>query len=261
MHALLTFTLMHDRHLSTAQNTKMSPAEVFHWSQSIVSFRKKLSSAPKEVSERDALLATAVLLGTIAFCHIEAETPEQAWPLKPPSSLDLNWLMMSYGKKEVWKLGLDGNASALQKLMAPTTISSAITPNYRFFTLPPAFISIYGLDPTSASNNNPYHFAASTLADILDINDAITVILKFWTFVSGLHPRYKTLLLEKESKAILLLAYWLAKVCQFPHWWIWRRVSLECQAICIYLERYHQDEFDVQELLGYPKTMSGLVTR
>src|SRR6202022_3727073 len=95
MHAVLSLTLMHDRHLS-ALNTKLSPTEAFHWYQGTALFNSKLSG-PIQPSERDALWAAAALLGTIAIYYVEANTPEEAWPLKSPSSLDLNWLRMSAG--------------------------------------------------------------------------------------------------------------------------------------------------------------------
>jgi hypothetical protein len=103
MHAVLSLTLMHDRHLSTEANTALSPTEAFHWYQGIALFSNKLAG-PIHPSERDALWATSAFLGTTAFYYIEAKTPEEAWPLKPPSSLDLNWLRMSAGKEEIWKI-------------------------------------------------------------------------------------------------------------------------------------------------------------
>ncbi|KAI9644238.1 hypothetical protein NHQ30_007593 [Ciborinia camelliae] len=227
MHALLTFTLMHDRHMSIEHSIRMSPPETFHWRQSISLFSNMLSSGPiGSSSERDALWATSVLLGTIAFCHIEAATPEEAWPLKPPSSLDLNWLMMSYGKSEIWKLRQDKTASVFKTLMAPPYQTLPNSSHIRLETLPQAFLTIFDLHPSSNSDDNPYHLVASLLSDIIDVDDAITVIMKFWTFVSSMHPQFKSLLLQKEPRALLLQAYWLGKVCQFPHWWIWRRVSV-----------------------------------
>ncbi|KAF7916947.1 uncharacterized protein EAE98_010378 [Botrytis deweyae] len=261
MHALLTFTLMHDRHISIEHSIRMSSREAFHWCQSVSLFSKKLASgAIESSSERDALWATSVLLGIIAFCNIEAASPEEAWPLKPPSSLDLNWLTMSYGKSEIWKLGLDQSASAFKTLMAPPFETLSQFSYIRLETLPQAFVTLLNLYPSSKPHDNPYHLAASLLSDIIDLDDPITVILKFWTFVSSMHPQYKRLLLQKEPRVLLLQAYWLGKVCQFPHWWIWRRVSLECQAICIYLETFHKHELDIQTLLVYPKMVSGLTS-
>jgi hypothetical protein len=257
MHALLTFTLMHDRFMGDPRNSKMSSTEMYHWYQGIALFSNELSSSPPESSAQDALYATSILLGMITFANIEADTPKEAWPLIPASSMDLNWLTMSWGKQEVWKLGMDRNASAFKELLGPPMpVNFSSATEARLQSLPRDFRSLYGLGATSTVDNNPYHLASSILADTMEINDAATVILSFWSFVCTIRPEYKRLLFEKEPKAILLLSWWLAKVCEFPHWWIWRRVSLECQAICIYLERFHGDDFDIVCHLEYPKAMS-----
>ncbi|KAM3065319.1 hypothetical protein ACMFMG_004297 [Clarireedia jacksonii] len=257
MHALLTFTLMHDRFITDPRNFRMSSMETYHWYQSIAIFNNKLRSAPQEPSAQDALYATSVLLGMIAFANIEADTPEDAWPLRPASSMDLNWLTMSWGKQEVWKLGMDRNASAFKALLGPPMpVSFSSATESRLENLPLAFKPLYGLNTTSNVDNNPYHLALSLLADTMNIRDAPTVILLFWSFVCTMRPGYKCLLFQKEPKAILLLSWWLAKVCEFPHWWLWRRVSLECQAICTYLEQFHGDDFDIVCHLEYPKALS-----
>ena len=93
---------MHDRYLSGVPNSKLSTEEAFHWYQSTALFNNKISG-PIDPSERDAAYATRVCLGVITFFYIEAKTPEEAWPLKPPSSSDLNWLSLSEGKKTIWK--------------------------------------------------------------------------------------------------------------------------------------------------------------
>jgi hypothetical protein len=48
---------------------------------------------------------TAVFLGILAMAYVEVPTPEESWPYAPPSPLDLNWLGISEGKKEIWKDG------------------------------------------------------------------------------------------------------------------------------------------------------------
>jgi hypothetical protein len=56
-----------------------------------------------EPSERDALWACAGLLGALSFSSIQAKTPEEAWPLKPSSPSDLEWLKMSEGRRRSGK--------------------------------------------------------------------------------------------------------------------------------------------------------------
>lgn len=262
MHAILSLTLMHDRHLSATPTANLSTTEAFHWYQGTALFNAKLSSGPFQGSERDAVFATAACLGVIAFYYIEAKTPDEAWPLKPPSSLDLNWLVLSDGKRELARVAQPtGEKSAFQTLMpfenTKPRSASATVPGLE--ALPPEFIQLCGLDATSTSDNNPYHAVASDLAKSLHSGCQLTTILSFLSFIMSMPPEYKSLLKQKDPCALLLLAYWFAKMCQYRHWWILGRAALEGQAICIYLQRYYGDEPDIQSLLHFPRMMCGAV--
>lgn len=257
MHGLLALTLMHDRSLSAAPNTNLSTTEAFHWYQGIALFNSKLAS-PIQASERDALYATAAFLGVIAFFYIEAKTPEEAWPLKPPSALDLDWLTLSDGKKEIGKITQPGGGkSVFETLRANDTIKLQLTSSTvpGLEALPSELIQLCGLGNTPIPDNNPYHAVASALAMSLHSDCQPSIILSFLSFISNILPEYKQLLKRKDPCALLLLAYWFAKMCQYPHWWIFRRAALEGQAICIYLQRYHGNEPDIQKLLQFPRKM------
>jgi hypothetical protein len=67
-------------------------------------------------------------------------------------------------------------------------------------------------------------------------------------------PAYASLLACKDARALLLLAYWYAKVSQCQqHWWVVRRAKMECLAICEYLERYHGRDEAVRKFLLSPR--------
>lgn len=255
MHGMLSLTLMHDRYLSATPNTKLSVTEAFHWYQCTALFNVKLAS-PIDPSERDALWVTAVCLGVIAFFYIEAETPEEAWPLKPPSSLDLNWLSLSEGKKELWRNTRTATGKSVFQTLLPFE-NTKPTPGLE--ALPSEFINLCGLDATSTPDNNPYHAVASGLAKSLHSDCKLTTFLSFLSFIMNMCPEYKRLLKRKDPRALLLLAYWFAKMCQYPHWWIIQRAALEGQAICIYLQRYHGNDSDIQKLAQFPSMMCASV--
>ena len=210
---------MHDRYLSGTPNTKLSTIEAFHWYQGTALFNSRLSG-PIDPSERDAVYATAVCLGVIAFYYIEAKTPEEAWPLKPPSSLDLNWLSLSEGKKTLWKVTRPSKEKTVFQTLLPLENTkpkptSSTVPGLE--ALPSEFIQLCGFDATSSPDNNPYYAVASALAKSLHSDCKLTTILSFLTFISSVLPEFKELLRRKDPCALLLLAYWYAKMCQFPH--------------------------------------------
>ena len=256
MHAVLALTLMHDRYLSPTLNSKLSTTEAFHWYQTTAMFNSKLSRTVRD-SERDALWATSVFLGVMTLAQIDARVPEEAWPLKSPGSMDLNWLEMSEGKKAVWKI--------TDPLRVDSVFRPMLLENYSFLhasptavdlvSLPCGFAQLYGLDATSTIENNPYHGTAATLSHSLNSDSMLATVMGFLSVISNMRPEYTRLVKKKDSRALLLLAYWYAKVCQFHLWWLSRRALLECQAICIYLQKYHRDESEIQELLQFPQRM------
>ncbi|EGE79763.2 hypothetical protein BDDG_02704 [Blastomyces dermatitidis ATCC 18188] len=116
LHMVLTMTLLHDRYLShfppwprssspSQLHLTSSPKALFHWYLGTILFNTKLAN-PSQIDprERDAIWAASVLLGAITFSFVDASRAEDSWPLKPSSHLDPNWLAISDGKREVWKL-------------------------------------------------------------------------------------------------------------------------------------------------------------
>jgi hypothetical protein len=210
--------------------------------------------------DRDAICATAALLDVIAFALVEASTPEEAWPLKSPGHSDLEWLRMCEGKKTIWKFADPLRYNSVFHTVADE-LRAIVTPtSCEIGGIPSAFIHVYGLNNLLTAENNPYHSTAHDLAPLLHIECVQSNIPRFFSFISHMQPESGMLLEQKDSRALLLLAYWYAKICH-SQWWIARRALLECQATCLYLERYHAGSAVIQELLQFPKMRCELVPR
>jgi hypothetical protein len=261
MHSVHTITAIHDRYLSASASAKRTMTETYHWAQAAAMVNEKLSM-PIQPCDRDALWAAALLFGVIAFASIEASRPEEAWPLKSASSDDLEWLRMSYGKKAVWEhVDPLRNGGVFHEIVdhikQEYLLPLAPKPAPKF--LLSAFVDLCNLDSSSDLEKNPYYAAVQSLAPLLDVECNESTILRFLSYISYMNSEFKYLLEEKDPRAMLLLAYWYAKVCR-SHWWVARRAMLEGQATCIYLERYHGDYAAIQELLRFPKMKLGLIT-
>ncbi|KAH7342456.1 hypothetical protein BKA65DRAFT_457440 [Rhexocercosporidium sp. MPI-PUGE-AT-0058] len=259
VHAILALTLMHDRFLFSPTAT-LSTATAFHWSQSVSLLKNKLS-LPIRPEDRDPLWATAMCLGIISFFYIEATTPEEAWPLKPPCSTDLSWMAMFDGKSDV-EIATEATATTTVSLFNapfPNKMKIAMATKAGLDTLPPEFISLYDLNATSTVPNNPYIPAVRSLAKVLHLNDTLPIILHFLSFVRSMNPAFKELLKEKDSRALLVLAFWFAKLGGTGHWWLVPRAVVEGKAICMFLERECRREMDVDVvvLLGYLRVVFG----
>lgn len=202
---------MHDRYLGSQYSTEQSTAIAFHWSRGASLLNKKLS-ASIEPSERDALWACAGLLGALAFASIQAKTPDEVWRLKSDSPSDLQWLKMSEGKKEVWKITDPLRVDSVFHPMVPDFLhyaspipTSRLKPELQ--KLPYELIQLCKLDDSSIQANNPYLASASFLAQTIDIECKTRNIRVFLCFFGCMHPHFKHLLEQKDPCALMLLAY------------------------------------------------------
>lgn len=241
-----------------------SERESFHWYHGTAIFNNMLFNSIQE-KDKDALWGCGALLGACSIASLDAKSPEEAWPLKPDDLSDLDWLRMSDGKKELWRLvdplregSVWKDVMNYQGQADPEPTSKAVP---ELDMLAPFLTKIYAFDPfttNSSESEDPYHTAASILVRLLELDCNHSTIMYFLSFLGHMDPRFRRLLHEKDPKALLLLAWWYGKMCQYNVWWQSRRMVLEGQAICLYLERFHGDSEDIVRLLDYPKMMTGL---
>ena len=272
MHGVQTLTMLHDRYMSGDTFSKSIIDDIcYHWTQAVSLFNRKLSSRIQD-EDRDPLWAAAALSGIIAFAAVEATEPEDAWPLKPSDHSDLDWLRMSEGKSAVFELTdpmrkesvfhtFLKNYFAKQTQYEPSTIPDfcsrvggpLIGPGIE--QLPWQFIRLYGLD--QPCETNPYYETLHILGKILPMECNQQTLLHFLGFMSHVDISFRTLLEMKDHRALLVWAFWYAKVCNTSLWWMHRRAIVECQAICLYLERNSTDT-TILELLDFPRARCGL---
>lgn len=259
MHIILTVTAAHDRYSSMAPDTsKRSLTEAYHWSRGAALLNKKLSS-PIRPHDRDALWAAAAMLGIASATSIEASTPFEAWPLKPSDPSDLNWLEMSKGKDAIWKATNPLRPDSIFHAMADEYRAlMARPPPSKLEDIPVDFVQLCHLNEPQAQQDNPYFSAVSMLAQLWHVKCTPASMTRYLKFVSFMDPRFRSLLHQKDPRALLILAYWYAPMCE-SLWWMARRALLECQAICLYLEKYHADEAGIQRMLALPKLQCGLL--
>jgi hypothetical protein len=238
LHIMLTLTIMHDRYLGLDLSTKQEIAMSFHWSRGAAILNDKITNGVKQ-SEKDPLWASAVLLATLAFASIEAKTPEETWPLKPSSPTDLDWLKLIEGKKEIWKIADPHRTDSIfypriPKFEAHTRDFSAIEVDLS--GLPAELIIICYIKDTSTTKNNPYLHLVSTLARLNHVPCTPESFGLYISFFGAMDLRFKQLLARKDPAALIILAFWYARVCHLNQWWLLRRANLECRAICSYLK-------------------------
>ncbi|KKP05703.1 hypothetical protein THAR02_02167 [Trichoderma harzianum] len=260
-HFFLALSLLHDAHLSQSplsQSHQVSLA--FHWYHSTAILSHFLSLPSPETtlspSHRDALWICASTLGAASFASIRTQDPSAAWPLADPNpAVDLDWLKMGHGKRAVWNITDPSRPdSVFHNILNQTPMQNPIDPSVIVpNSLPPLFYSLFDLSATSSPETNPYHTACAIISalSVNPINDD-TVIL-FLSFITQIDPSYRSLIEEKDPRALLLLLYWHSLVVPEKRWWLRRRCTVEGKAILMYLERYSSDDGEIMELLKVPK--------
>ena len=94
-----------------------------------------------------------------------------------------------------------------------------------------------------------YYGAVSVLTTLRNTECNNKSMSRFLAFFGCMHPDFRLLLEQKDPHAMLILAFWYAKVSYSRQWWLLRRVTTECQGICMYLARHYALDDRIMELV------------
>ncbi|KAK0736283.1 hypothetical protein B0T21DRAFT_401817 [Apiosordaria backusii] len=269
-HLVLTITLMHERIASSPLiPTPPSVQELYHYAIGSSQLNKLLYSPPSKLTrvQKDAMFIGTILLSCTSFAQIDPSLPLTShWPFVS-SPHDLDWLKICTGKREVQKLA-DTHAadSSLRDisteflLFGPNARVNLLSEQEAIAQLPESLRRLLRLDHEGVSaKTNAYYDAGVVVGRILPLEVSEDNLLVCLVLVSFLPVRFREMLEEKDPKALLLFAWYHAKIGQFGRWWIWRRAMVEGRAIVAYLERYYGGLVGGdEELLGYPKKWCGM---
>lgn len=249
---------MHDGYLG-ANRAESNSREAYYYHNSCAAalFNHKLSSGTFTTADRDAIWTTACLLSNMSSFVIEADNPEQSWPLSQSSSSTLEWLEMQRGMKAIYQLcSITEPGGMFYELLQH--------PKYSFLQykwvedtrdgiedILPEFVTLCSLTPLSNAQNSPYHLAVRALSAIWDMECTQYTVFRFLSFASLMRSEMKELLMKKDAPALVILAYWYTKIFRVHRWWH-NRAVVECAAICIYLRRYHYSNSFIMHMLKFP---------
>ncbi|KAL1860552.1 hypothetical protein Daus18300_009185 [Diaporthe australafricana] len=211
---------------------------------------------------------TSTLIGAIEWSKIEAKSPEEAWPLKDRAPGEPDWLTLSVGKQDVWDFCDPTRAECcFRQLLVKCKIDGVdvdFDPSRLkdggFHHLPSQLLDFLNLTDPLVWDSSPYYRAANIMSQLMPLNYNQRNLLKFTTFLYLMAPEFRELWVNKDPGALILTSYWYAKTLPYQQWWTWKRAILECQAICIFLERYHGGIPHLERLLEFPKRAYGLVS-
>ncbi|EED13367.1 C6 finger domain protein, putative [Talaromyces stipitatus ATCC 10500] len=250
MHAVLAVASAHERYLMSPR--KMLPhrtlSELSHFSQSTTLMRRQLCKLIQP-HDKDALWATAALYNVLLFLAVDAPSLEETWPLKDTSTCDLDWLWMMDAKWTLWNLTDPLRPDSIFRCLADVYADLRIhVPPNGVYDISPSLVKLCSLHEQSSAKSNPYFDAVHAISQLDGPGESRTNLTKVLAFISCMSQPFKSLILSKDARALLLLVLWYSKAGRSV-WWIEMRARVERQAICVYLRRYHGDDAMIQELL------------
>ncbi|RAH64739.1 Zn(II)2Cys6 transcription factor domain-containing protein [Aspergillus aculeatinus CBS 121060] len=256
-HAITTVAYMYQRHTTTPFRLTPDWAEFYHWDRALFGFNRKLSQSPQP-GDKAALLSTSMLLWLLVFCHVDASSPEEAWPLSPNLVSGPTWLRIARGKDEVWRQMPSAPRDSISAALAPVEnnpiMNRPAPPPAPLQGVPASFLRLFDLGTGKQSSDSEavYRSVAVNVAwALFGDRPPLLTILSFVTFLSTMSSNFKLLLLAKDPRALLLLACWYAKIRGLGVWWMTPRTVLEGESICRYLEQGYPEDPDLQKMIVF----------
>ena len=233
MHMVLAVSSGHKRRLlkgigQERSLRKLDLAEFTHWNHGLRLYRTELArqDAPPGPgrSDFDALLAAMFL--TIVFTFA---TEDQSFG-SPAGSRE-----RSFVEQVIIPMASTGGFRALQAVPATPSGDSLWLPVFEAaddenssFTssqpgiegLPSALVQLCELNQWSNSADDPYHKILRHLTPLLVMQSSPSSMNRIFAFGGRLHGTFRPLIERKDSRALLLLSWWLALLHQVDEWWV-----------------------------------------
>ncbi|PGG99003.1 hypothetical protein GX51_06501 [Blastomyces parvus] len=257
MHAVFGLAVTHLRYL-LPYDKSFEIAAGIHWENALKTYRREISK-PIDEHNMDPLMSTCMLLGTIIFSSDECK-PANSWIFSSDPTR-LSWLLGQSGLRYILETI---SMQQLQQSIWFEAFMESDDEDHSFSShapgregLHPGLADLCEIDETTTVESNPYHWPLRMLSPLLPLKPDRHNFGKLITFMGRLEPAYTKLLQEKDPRALLILSYWLGKMCEEDQWWVYHRVSTECFAICMFLE--HNEDPRIVDLLQYPAEKCGYV--
>ncbi|KAJ5272437.1 hypothetical protein N7478_007562 [Penicillium angulare] len=266
LHAALAMAALQDgsSQLLTGATCSEGSRQQYHYHSQCAAalFNERLSKPASKAVDRNAIWTTASLLGNMTSFLMESCDPEMSWPLSSSSAYPFDWLDMHIGMRTLYSLCAPNEPGGLFHSLLQHPTYNVLRDKWIADTrdgiegIPSQFVTLCGLTPMSNAQNSPYHASVRLLAQIWDMESTPHTAFRFLTFISLMSPEMKTLLVQKDTRAMVILAYWYSKMFHV-HYWLHRRAVVGCAAICIYLKRHHCSDYLIMDMLQYPLSKLG----
>jgi hypothetical protein len=267
MHAINGIAADHLCHLlpeskHPIQHGQSQLAGLYHWQKALRMFRDELAAGPNQ-RNMDALMSTVMLICVHQFMFTgSVPDPSTSFIYASPDRREdsLIWLQIHHGFTAM--LAAMGDV-IWGSVWNPVFRDSDITKSFTAILSPETgdethalFLELCEITPASTLGNNAYHEALQFLLALRQLEPSGNRFNKLVTFVAVIEHDFRRLLLQRDKRALLILAYWLAMMSDLGQWWIGLRCKSECLAITTFL--MHDQDKRIRALLRFPARAAGI---
>lgn len=259
MHMILATGTAHIRR-TMPDNNFYRLSESYHWQKCLVLYKKELQSGIGS-HNMDGLISTCILLSALMFSTEDID-PKNSWLFSPDPEA-LNWLEIQSGLRGL--LGAIGTGFHCQSIWWPVFIeardSGETFEDHRPGTvdLHPGLAELCEIGPMTTEETNPYHWPLRMLGCLMALEPGDRSMPKYLPFMGRLLPDFMALVRKKEPRALIILSYWLALMCNTSYIWIGMRSLKETTAICMFLE--NNEDPRILKLLEFPASACGYLMK
>ena len=264
---MLAITACHLRHVSPGI-LQHRIAEHFQQALALRDYQTVLCLSQEHLDQPsvDALFLSAMLLNILAFALPQSETnhgepdPTMSWVFSPREDR-LNWLWLQMGLRPLLKsmsLYLDKTMSFLSRVFLgpgqePTEF---ITIHHGLEGVPESWNKLLQLDghnsgcdskatsrPSDVTDTSPhpgdiFHAPVKIISMLRCLEPTGPNIFKSLVFLSKINGNFRTLLYNRDERALWLFGYWLGLMCRFDGvWWCDKRVRMDYYGIYLWLSQ------------------------
>lgn len=253
MHSILAVSGCHYRyHLKSPRQRCAS--ENFHSMRACSGLRKCLDM-PK-VDQIDAAMTTSMFLASLSF----ADTTDDLQVSLNARPVPFFWLGNQLGLGSLFTMfqSRAGTQSMWLGMFEEVTETILQLNDNRSGTdgIPAELATIFNVEETSTCNQHQYLKVLRRLCRLIPIDpENELALLQYMQFVEGLSPQFIRLLNALDTRALMLLSYWLALLCAKDCWWSHLRARNDCWAICEHLEKCGDER--VWKYMDFPAAACG----
>ena len=248
MHSMLAVSALHLNHVGNKEYRRLG---LGHLQVALPKFRESVSR-PILPQESPHILYSAMLITLHYFC-IESRSVTDSWVFSSaPDRLD--WLAVQQGLAPLFGATKQHHTNTFM-----TPVFKIVEGDEAAVSgLPISMLDLCGYTATATEDelrNNPYLLPLQQLNALMPLARVLPHVLKYLRFMASFDKRFFNLISINDPRALLIMSYGFALMCNVELWWTQPRARRDCWAICSYLDTL--GDHNIRPHLGFPARACG----